>query len=101
MPGCRFKPDAPIKPFNDFLAYRQTDSGPLVLIRAVETLKNIEDAVRKLWFNSDPIVLHGKEPGVFNLGDTYVYFRWNFAAKLDCVADQGSGKVGTDALSRL
>src|SRR5690242_15276809 len=60
--GFGLHPDAPADAFDDLLAHRQADPRPRVLLARVETLEHLEDAVRVLGIDADPVVAHREHP---------------------------------------
>src|SRR5437868_3338716 len=53
----RFDPNASAMAFNDFFAYRQTNTSTGVLFASMKTLENDENPLEILGFDADAIVL--------------------------------------------
>jgi hypothetical protein len=55
-----FHADGATVPVDDPLADGEADAGALVFFRAVEALKQAEDALVMLFVDPDPVVRHGE-----------------------------------------
>ncbi len=58
MAGLGLDPNLPAVALHDFFADRQPNAGAGILLACVQSLENLENAVKVLWLHSDAIVTH-------------------------------------------
>ena len=72
LPRFRFHPDASAVAVHDSLANGQTDARARILLAAVQTLEDEEDAFLVFGVDADAVVAHGEVPEVFLAADVDV-----------------------------
>src|SRR5436305_11478862 len=86
--GFGFDPDSTTGAFDDALADRKTHASSGVFGTAVQTFKDSKDLLLKLWIDTDPVVLYGKQPFAVLRNGCDFNARREIAAVADCIRQQ-------------